>query len=176
MWLCSCRKLDKTPIILSRSLENAAVVYRSLAKLLRHRLPTALGFDRCILHLPRPREVNRSYIFPFNEAFRGLFCIFAYANSWVQSFTFLETMISDTSNVVKRSLRLTRLSLCPGPFDRSTVSPSAVRSPTCYLCLEFRRFCRASCARIVDGQGDRSGCPSLSSYCASSFVPYFHAV
>ena len=73
MWLCSCRKLDKTPIILSRSLENAAVVYRSLAKLLRHRLPTALGFDRCILHLPRPREVNRSYIFPFNEAFRGLF-------------------------------------------------------------------------------------------------------
>ena len=61
-----------SPIILSRSLETAAVVYRSHARLLRHRLPTALGFGRCILHLP-PREVNRFYIFPFDEAFLGLY-------------------------------------------------------------------------------------------------------
>ena len=73
-----------------------------------------------------PRFIANSY----RTVFPSLFCIFAYANSWVRCFTFLDTMISDTSNDVKRSLRLTRLSLCSGAFDRSTVSPSAVRSPT----------------------------------------------
>ena len=153
-----------SPIILSRSLETAAVVYRSHARLLRHRLPTALGFGRCILHLP-PREVNRFYIFPFDEAFLGLYAFpmqlrtarsplwsrgssrilpgpsslhcFAYLHTptvEVRSFTFLETMISDTSNDVKRSLRLTRLSLCSGAFDRSTLSrQQSVRRHAVYV-------------------------------------------
>ena len=116
-----------------RQMHSSLAASRSKS-ILHFSLRRSVSWALCISHAASnssfttlvPRFIANSY----RTVFPSLFCIFAYANSWVRCFTFLDTMISDTSNDVKRSLRLTRLSLCSGAFDRSTVSPSAVRSPT----------------------------------------------